>query len=62
MEIIPLYFILTLFITFFILYLFKPDPKVIIKYPNMNNDVSDLYVDDNNVCYKYHKTDINCMN
>ena len=60
MEIIPIYFILTLLISFLVLYLFAPDPKIIIKYPNMNSDVSDMYVDDNNVCYQYHKTKVNC--
>lgn len=48
------------FVTFIIIYLLYPKPKVILKYPSVNDKVSDLYVDDNNVCYRYHRKQIPC--
>jgi hypothetical protein len=60
MQILPQYFLITVVLTFIVLYLLYPSPKIIIKYPSIKNDISDLYVDDNNICYKYHKTQISC--
>jgi hypothetical protein len=34
-----------------IMYIFAPKPEVIIKMPNESN----IYIDNNNVCYKYAK-------
>lgn len=62
MQILPQYFLITVVLTFIVLYLLYPSPKIIIKYPSIKNDISDLYVDDNNICYKYHKTQISCKN
>ena len=39
----------------FLLYIFSPKPQIILKYPNENN----IYIDNNNVCYKYKKKIIN---
>ena len=33
------------------MYLFSPKPEIILKLPNERN----IYVDTNNVCYKYKK-------
>jgi hypothetical protein len=52
------YFITTLFLTMFILYLMYPKPEVIIKHPSPEQNISDVYVDDNNVCYRYHRKEI----
>jgi hypothetical protein len=60
MKIILVYFILSIVITFGILYLINPDPQVVVKYPNINDKKSDLYVDDNNICYRYKTTEIKC--
>jgi len=38
-----------------IMYISAPEPKIILKMPNDNN----VYIDTNNVCYKYKKTYIN---
>lgn len=34
-----------------IMYIFAPKPQVILKMPNESN----IYIDNNNVCYKYSK-------
>ncbi|AYV80115.1 MAG: hypothetical protein Gaeavirus10_11 [Gaeavirus sp.] len=34
------------------IYIFAPKPQVILKYPKDDNNV---YIDNNNVCYKYDK-------
>lgn len=60
MKFQPFYFFLTLFIGFFIIYVFYPKPKIIIKYPNPNIAQDTLYIDDSNVCYKYKKEQIKC--
>ena len=61
MKIILLYFLLSMLITVAILYLTNPDPMIIVKYPKLNDNVSDIYTDDNNVCYKYHKEKVKCF-
>lgn len=58
MKLIPEYFIITMFITMFALYILCPDPEVMIKYPSPEQDLSDVYVDDNNVCYRYKRKEV----
>jgi hypothetical protein len=58
MKIIPKYLIGSMFITLFILYILYPEPKVIIKHPSPSEEISDIYVDDNDVYYKYHRKEI----
>lgn len=58
MKIIPEYLITAMFMTMLILYLLFPEPRVIIKYPTPENDISDVYIDDNNVCYRYHRVKV----
>jgi len=60
MKLLIEYFLLSMFVTFAILYVFQQEPKVIIKYPNLKDDISNMYVDDNNICYRYHKSEIKC--
>lgn len=55
MQIIPIYLITSIFVTMLILYIIQPDPVVIIKYPSPHEEVSDVYIDDNNVCYRYYR-------
>jgi len=59
-KIIPFYFVLSMFISFLILYIISPAPQVVIKNPSVNNDISDLYVDDSGVCYRYKRQKIKC--
>jgi len=61
MKIIPLYFLISICIGFIILYLIYPKPEIILLYPSVNNSISDTYVDDNNVCYKYHRKQVSCL-
>ena len=58
MRIIPIYFILAVFVTMFVLYLIYPEPVILIRYPLPDQEVSDVYVDDNNVYYKYHRKEV----
>lgn len=37
-----------------IIYVLAPKPEIILKMPNESN----IYIDTNNVCYKYKKTHI----
>jgi hypothetical protein len=58
MKIEPIYFLTALFVTMFVMYIGYPKPEVIIKYPLPEQEVSDVYVDDNHVCYKYHRKEV----
>lgn len=44
-------FLLSIVVGIFIMYIYSPKPEVILKYPNEKN----IYIDNNNVCYKYTK-------
>lgn len=40
-----------------IIYVFSPKPEIILKMPvDSASDESEIYIDTNNVCYKYKKT------
>jgi hypothetical protein len=58
MEIYWNYFIISVIITFIIVYFTRPEPKKIVKYPSADDQLSSLYIDDNDVCYKYHRKEI----
>jgi hypothetical protein len=62
MEIIPILFLLSAVITFVVLYFICPKPQVIVKYPKTKDKLSDLYVDDKNVCYRYQTKEVTCPN
>lgn len=59
-KIIPFYLFLSFFICMIILYLYMPEPIVVIREPNIEDSISGLYIDDNNVCYKYRREQIKC--
>lgn len=61
MQIIFFYFIVSMLTTFIILYIFYTEPKVILKYPKIDQPLSDLYVDDKNICYRYKTKEIHCQ-
>lgn len=58
MNIINEYLLISLFVTMIVLYFINPNPRIIIQNPSIENEVSDLYIDDQNVCYKYHRIEI----
>lgn len=58
MNLKPSYFLASLFVTMLILYLIYPEPKITVKYPSPEEDMSDVYVDDNNVCYRYKRQEV----
>ena len=60
MEILVVYFLLAILCSFIVLYIISPEPKIIVKYPKVTDNVSGLYVDDNDVCYRYHREEIKC--
>lgn len=55
MKIIIELLLLCIIISIGFMYVFTPKPEVILKLPNESN----IYVDTNNVCYKYKKKYIN---
>jgi hypothetical protein len=63
MEIIPIYFLLSFLISLLILYFNNPNPQIIVRKinPKIDDNISHLYVDENNVCYRYHRHEIPCM-
>lgn len=54
------YIILGLFLGFFIIYIITPPPKIIYRYPTLENIQSTTYVDDNNQCYKFYAIEVPC--
>ena len=58
MKLLPIYFISSMFLTMLVLYLLYPEPEVMIKHPSPDQSVSDVYVDDNNVCYRYYRQEV----
>ena len=53
------YFLLSLFIGFLLVYITAPKPEMIIKHPTLKNHDT-TYIDEMNVCYKYHKQEVDC--
>ena len=52
MKIIIELLLISIIIGIGIMYIFTPKAEVILKLPNEKN----IYIDTNNVCYKYKKT------
>jgi hypothetical protein len=59
-KIIPFYFFISLFIGFFMVYIFTPPPKIIYKYPTPDNAHKLTFQDEVNNCYKYKTKKIAC--
>ena len=55
MKIIPIYLIVSICVTMLVLYIIQPTPVVIVKHPSPLDEVSDVYIDDNDVCYRYYR-------
>ena len=58
MKILPVYFIIGFLLILFILYMLYPKPLIYTKHPDIRKEVSQCYVDDNGVFYKYHRKEI----
>jgi len=54
------YFIVSLFVGILILYVIHPEPKIVIRYPTIDNMVETVYKDDKGTCYNYKKSEIVC--
>lgn len=60
MEILIDYLLISFFVTYLIIYITYPKPKIVLKYPKINDKVSNLYIDNNDICYRYHRKEIKC--
>lgn len=58
MKIEPIYLLTAMFITVLILYVFGPEAEIVVKYPDLSKEVSDVYVDNRGVCYRYHRVEL----
>ena len=56
------YYFISLFISFIITYTFLSFPRRSTKDPDINNPSATIYIDDNNVCYRYFKKETLCPN
>lgn len=54
MKLLPIYLIISMFVTMFILYIMYPEPTLMVKHPTL-----DIQCDSNNVCYKRKNKDNN---
>lgn len=60
---IDIFFILLgLCLGFFVVYVTTPAPKIVMKYPTIDNIQDTTYVDENGVCYKYYAIEVSCAN
>ena len=62
MKIIIWYVLLGLLLGFLIVYFTSPKPKIVIKYPTIENIGSTTYVDKKGQCYKYYAKEVPCEN
>jgi len=56
----PWIFLISFSIGMMIAYIATPPPRVIIKFPTLENAGKILYKDDVGVCYRYHPQRVNC--
>ena len=52
--------LLGFFIGIFFVYILKPAPMVIMKYPNLENTADVIYRDRNGTCFKYDTKTVDC--
>ena len=58
----PYYFMVSLCIGFFFVYILTPTPDIVLKYPTPDNSGKVIYKDKADVCYKYGAKEVNCPN
>jgi hypothetical protein len=56
----PLYFFIAFAIGIFIVYIYNPPPRIVIKYPTPENSGKIIYKDEADVCYKYKAEKVDC--
>ena len=56
----PKVFFISLFVGFFLVYIFTPTAKVVFQYPTIYNTGKITYEDDTGQCYKYRHVSIPC--
>ena len=44
----------------FLVYILKPAPMVIMKYPNLENTADVIYKDRNGTCFQYSVNEVDC--
>ena len=54
----PLVFFIALGVGIFIAYVMNPTPKIVHKYPTVENAGKITYLDDEGVCYKYNYEEV----
>jgi hypothetical protein len=57
-KLLPL--LLGLFFGMFLVYVLKPTPMIVYKYPSIDNAGKIVYQDRNGVCFKYHADTVDC--
>lgn len=55
-----LFIIIGFLLGLFIIHLTTPPPKIVIKYPTIDNIEHTTYVDENGQCYRYIAKEIKC--
>ena len=60
MKIDVFYIFVGLCVGFFVVYITSPAPKVVIKYPTLENIKDTTYIDEKGQCYKYYSQEIKC--
>jgi hypothetical protein len=58
----PFYFICSLAVGIFFVYIMRKKPRIVLKQPTPENAGSVTYVDDVGVCYKYEVKEVPCPN
>jgi hypothetical protein len=53
-------FLIGLFVGIFFVYILKPTPTILYKYPTVENAGKIIYMDRNGVCFKYHSETVDC--
>lgn len=60
MKVDILFIMLGLFLGVFIVYVTTPPPRVVLKYPTIDNINNTTYVDNNGQCFRYYAREIPC--
>jgi hypothetical protein len=53
-------FLIGLTVGLFVVYILKPAPMVITKYPNLENSEHVIYKDRNGTCFQYETKTVDC--
>lgn len=60
LKVNTLIFLLAFAIGMFYVYITKPEQTIIVRHPNPENADKTVYKDDNDMCYKYKATEVEC--